>query len=90
MKKRSWIYLPCARIIKELFCILNSSLLKGKEDVTGAKILKVFECLKQKLAPFTVLASGWDWDKKQDAVLYFVLKKKNCPNMESRSLRRSR
>ena len=25
LKKRSWIYLPCARIIKELFCILNSS-----------------------------------------------------------------
>lgn len=55
---------------------------EGKEDVAGAKILKVFECLNKKLDPFTVLASGWDWDKKQDAALYFVLKKKELPEYE--------
>ena len=55
---------------------------EGKEDVAGAKILKVFECLKKKLDPFTVLASGWDWDKKQDAAIYFVLKKKELLEYE--------
>lgn len=49
----------------------------GKEDVVGAKLLKLFNQIKKRLKDFGVLESGWDWDKEKKAVLYFVLEK-NC------------
>lgn len=47
----------------------------GKEDVVGAKILKVFELISAKLKEndFKAYNSGWEWDKKSKALLWFEL-----------------
>ncbi len=49
----------------------------GKEDVIGAKILKVFEHFNKhlRLHEFVVLVSGWEFDKKQKAKMWFIIRK---------------
>lgn len=51
----------------------------GKEDVIGVKILKCYEYLKQNLAPFQILKTEWDWNKKDLAQFYFILKTNELP-----------
>ena len=58
--------------------------LPGKEDVVGIKLLKAFTFLQQKLAPFSVKKSGWEWNKKETAQFYFFLEKKQLPAVEIR------
>ncbi len=59
--------------------------LSGKEDVVGTKLLKVFEFLKGKLIPFSLVKSGWEGVKGKDAQFYFLLAKKELPHTEIRS-----
>ena len=56
--------------------------LKGKEDVVGTRLLKVYQFLLKSLQPFEVDKSGWEWEKK--AVFYFVLRTKQLPAEEIR------
>ncbi len=58
--------------------------LEGKEDVVGVKLLKTFQFLGQKLKEFGVQKYGWGWDKKNEAVMYFIVKKKELPEYETR------
>ncbi|MBI5390123.1 nucleotidyltransferase domain-containing protein [Candidatus Woesearchaeota archaeon] len=59
-------------------CFITIKPLEGKEDVVGAKLLKIVQFLEHKLAQhnFTLLFSRWEW-KPEDAtaVVAFVLKK---------------
>ena len=57
---------------------------EGKEDAVGAKLLKVFEFLREKLQAFDLRHGGWVWDKGQEALFYFVAKKKELPKEEVR------
>jgi tRNA nucleotidyltransferase (CCA-adding enzyme) len=57
---------------------------EGKEDAVGAKLLKVFEFMKEKLKPFAVTHSGWQWNKGDEAIFYVVAKKKELPEYEVR------
>jgi len=57
---------------------------EGKEDVVGAKLLKVFGFLRERLQAFDVTQGGWVWDKEQEAMFYFVVKKKELPEFEIR------
>ncbi len=59
--------------------------LPGKEDVAGTKLLKAFNFLQEKLAPFTIKKSNWEWDKKATAQFYFFLEKRQLPVVEIRS-----
>lgn len=52
--------------------------LKGKEDVSGAKILKVFNFLKISLSNFLIEKAGWDFSPEK-ARLYFFLKRSELP-----------
>jgi len=52
---------------------------KGKEDISGAKLMKAFEFLKKKLFEFEVKKAGWEWDKKKNGVFWFVVSKKKLP-----------
>lgn len=45
----------------------------GKEDVVGAKIVKVFNFLKTELEDFNILDSGWEWDKSKNGFFWFKL-----------------
>lgn len=67
---------------KHNLVFLNLTPLKGKEDVIGAKLLKAYNYLKEKLADFEVVDSNWDWDKGSKAVAYFILAKKELPKFE--------
>lgn len=58
---------------------------KGKIDVVGMKLLKVFSYLETELKPFVVKKSGWEWDTDKKAVMYFILAKKELPEFELRS-----
>lgn len=47
---------------------------KGKDDVIGSKLLKVFTYIKNKFEnnSFTLYSSGWHWDKKKGkAILWY-------------------
>ncbi|HLD39720.1 MAG TPA: CCA tRNA nucleotidyltransferase [Candidatus Nanoarchaeia archaeon] len=55
---------------------------EGKEDAVGAKLLKVFELLRGRLQKFELLQSGWTWNRGEDALFYFVAKKKELPEFE--------
>ncbi len=58
---------------------------EGKKDAVGAKLLKVFEFLREKLQIFGLLQDGWAWDKGSEALFYFVAKKKELPETEVRA-----
>jgi len=57
---------------------LSAALLKGKKDIAGSKLVKVFVFLKSKLkeAGFMIIEENWHWDGKGDALLYFLADKK--------------
>ena len=62
--------------------IVKSKPLIGKVDVVGSKLLKIYEFLKEKLQKhdFKVLKTDWEWDKKSDAIFYFLFDKKPLPS----------
>ncbi|MBD3362072.1 hypothetical protein GF358_04775 [Candidatus Woesearchaeota archaeon] len=51
----------------------------GKEDPIGTKLLKAFEFIRRQLDAFTIIESGWQWDKEKNAEFWYVLKKKKLP-----------
>jgi tRNA nucleotidyltransferase (CCA-adding enzyme) len=55
------------------FVVLEINPLDGKEDVVGAKLVKVFNFLKSGLSNegFVVKDKGWTWDKEKKAYFYF-------------------
>ena len=53
----------------------------GKEDVVGTKLLHVFEYVKRYLEDFTLIASGWRWDKESKATYWYVVKEQKLPAM---------
>ncbi|MDP3639765.1 MAG: CCA tRNA nucleotidyltransferase [Nanoarchaeota archaeon] len=63
---------------------LSVAPLRGKEDVVGMKLVKVYDFLKKRLSPFSLQESGWDWDAGEEARFYFFLKKKMLPAAEER------
>ncbi|MBI2655038.1 hypothetical protein HYX06_01295, partial [Candidatus Woesearchaeota archaeon] len=60
---------------------VNLSPLPGKIDVIGSKLLKIYDFFSKKLQEheFKIIKSGWEWDKKNDALLYFLLDRKPLP-----------
>jgi len=48
---------------------------EGKIDVTGGKLLKVYNYITNQLSmnDFMVIDSGWEWDKKKDALLWYIV-----------------
>lgn len=57
--------------------ILKAKPLSGSTDVVGTKLYKSFLFIKQKIEDngFSLIESGWDWDKKNAAYFYFACKK---------------
>ena len=53
--------------------------------MVGTKLLKVYHLLHEKLTPFSVLKSGWEWSGKGKASFYFIVGKKELPHLEVRS-----
>ncbi|MBS3105555.1 nucleotidyltransferase domain-containing protein [Candidatus Woesearchaeota archaeon] len=55
--------------------------LSGKTDVVGSKLLKIHWFLNGKLRKhgFKIKKADWEWDKKHDAVFYFLFEKKPLP-----------
>ena len=62
--------------------IAKSKPLIGKADVIGSKLLKVYEFFKEELQKhnFKILKTDWEWDKKNDAIFYFLFDKKPLSN----------
>ncbi len=59
--------------------VLEAESLAGKEDVVGAKLLKVFEYCTQKIQEFSVKESGWHWDKEKKAHFWFICNTDKLP-----------
>lgn len=59
--------------------LLHALPVEGKEDVIGAKLLKVFEYLREEIKRygFALHDAGWHWDKDHahPAVYYYILDK---------------
>ncbi len=67
-----------AKKYKDRLLLIKIKTKKDKDDITGCRILKVFEYFEAKLKQndFKIIQKGWDWNKKTDAFLWFVLEKK--------------
>jgi len=65
------------RAKKDYLIVLNIKAKKGKKDIVGSKLKKVFEYIEKSLKnnDFKVLFSDWEWNKKQKAKFYFIIKK---------------
>ena len=50
--------------------------LQGAENVTGVKLVRAGEYIKKALQPFEIIHTDWEWNKKDAAIFYFVIKKK--------------
>jgi tRNA nucleotidyltransferase (CCA-adding enzyme) len=80
MKKPSKVFFEKKKVdinkLKKEFIILEAEALKGKEDVIGAKLLKVFEFLQRKLKKegFEVTKQYWTFDKEKEAFFYLKVK----------------
>ncbi|MEK6983073.1 MAG: CCA tRNA nucleotidyltransferase [Nanoarchaeota archaeon] len=61
--------------------IVNVKPLAGKTDVIGGKLLKVYEFFKEELKKhdFKIIKTDWEWDKKNDAIFYFLCTKMQLP-----------
>ena len=61
--------------------IIKAGPLSGKTDVVGSKLLKIHEFLNGKLRKhgFKIKKTDWEWDKKHDAVFYFLSGRKPLP-----------
>ena len=74
-----------ADLKKKNLMFITLTPLAGKEDEVGTKLVKVFEFLRGKLAAFSIIRSGWEWEKGKEAKFYFLLAKKELPHVEIRS-----
>lgn len=56
--------------------IIRLRVLEGKEDVIGSKILKAYNFINGTIIgnDFRLSDSGWTWDKKKTAYLWFMIK----------------
>jgi len=52
---------------------------KGKEDIVGAKLLKAFQFIRKGLDEFRIMDAGWEWDRKKNAVFWFLPGVKRLP-----------
>ena len=61
--------------------IAEAKPLKGKIDIVGSKLLKIYEFLTAGLEKngFKTIKTGWEWNKKGNAFFYFLLDKKPLP-----------
>ncbi|MBI2668600.1 CCA tRNA nucleotidyltransferase [Candidatus Woesearchaeota archaeon] len=60
--------------------LLRITPLEGKEDVVGVKLVKALELVKERLKPFEIKKSGWEWDGR--ALFYVLLGKRELPHEE--------
>jgi len=63
--------------LKKEFIVLEADVLEGKEDIVGAKLLKVFNFFRKELkdAEFDVRDNNWYWDKGIKSYFYFKIAK---------------
>jgi tRNA nucleotidyltransferase (CCA-adding enzyme) len=68
---------------KNNLLILKITPLKRKKDVAGAKMLKAFNNIEKSLIDtgFKVIKSDMLWDKKNEALFYYVLKDIKLPKI---------
>lgn len=59
--------------------VIKATPLKGKEDVVGAKLIKILGYIKKELdrEGFEVKEYDWDWDS--EAILWYFVKKETLP-----------
>jgi len=60
---------------KNQLIILKARPLDNKTDVSGTKLLKIYEHLARHLEinEFMIIDSGWDWDKTNSARMWFII-----------------
>jgi len=58
--------------------LLEAKAVGSKEDIIGCKLLKVFTYLHNQLTfnDFIIKDNGWDFDKKNKAILWYIIDKK--------------
>jgi tRNA nucleotidyltransferase (CCA-adding enzyme) len=66
--------------------LIHLTPLEGKDDIVGAKMMKVYEHLKRSVEEheFKLLHADWKWLKGGDAHLYFVFDPKPLPKSRER------
>ncbi len=77
-KKRVTPAMLKGQAAKERLIMLRAWPLPGKTDIAGGKLLKAYNHVLGQLVnnDFTLLSSGWDWDGKGPALLWYILNNK--------------
>lgn len=72
---------------KNKLLIAEVTVLNGKEDVVGAKLLKAYTYMSEKLSDygFKIHEKGWDWNKTKKAIFWFIVDTKNLEDYEKRT-----
>ena len=80
-KKDLSLYFPKEKSRDKQLTIIKINPLSGKTDVVGSKLLKICEFFNEKLRKhgFRIKKTCWEWDKKNDAILYFSFDNKPLP-----------
>ncbi len=65
---------------KVLF-VVHAAPYEKKSDISGSMLLKAFDYILKNLASegFELAGSGWEWDKKNSAVFWFILSNEEIP-----------
>jgi len=61
---------------KDSLVLIKAKPTSGKEDVVGCRLLKAFKFLEKEILEkdFKIIDKGWEWDKKGEALLWFIIK----------------
>lgn len=66
--------------------MIEAEPLKGKTDVSGAKLLKAYQAIEKKLLlnDFNVISSGWYWHKSPKAKFWYIVDKEKLERHKER------
>jgi tRNA nucleotidyltransferase (CCA-adding enzyme) len=71
---------------KNTLITINLEALEGKIDVVGGKLLKTYKYILNRLNffDFIIIDSGWDWNKFDPAIMWFIIDSKKLSKEKER------
>ncbi len=70
--------------LKKIALVIEATATRGKRDITGARLMKIFEFISRKLADnnFKAKEADWQWAPGKEAVMWFILEKPELPKIK--------
>ena len=82
LKTPSTEYFERKTILPKNVLVITTEIIEGKHDIVGATYKKIYESLQQKLEPFIVQDSDWEWTPGTKPTFWYKTEKKNVETVE--------